>query len=267
MKNVVRKFLTILLIAVFLVSTGIFALRFWDRHNSEEIYSQALELAGIPSEDLLSQPIEIPQATQLLEKAQAEIDPNIQVLRSIRLSSLKNINPDVVGWICIPDTKINYPITQGQDNEYYLSHAWNNKSNFVGAIFLETMNCADFTDFNTILYGHNMKNGSMFAGLHDYKDPAYWAQHPYVYLVTAEGILRYEIFSSYNADVDSKTYGLSFRQDTTREAFIQMALENSDIDTGLEPAITDRILTLSTCTGFGYSQRRVVHAYLPVTPQ
>ena len=133
----------------------------------------------------------------------------------------------------------------------------------MGSVFLESRNRPDFTDWNTIVYAHNMDNGTMFAGLHRYKQQKYWQEHPYVYIVTDAGVLRYEVFSSYNAEVDSKTYGLSFRQRETREEFIAMALEKSQIDTGIVPEVTDQILTLSTCSG-GEETRRVVHARLPM---
>ena len=106
----------------------------------------------------------------------------------------------------------------------------------------------------------------MFSTLHDYVDLSFWEQHPYVYLVTDEGVLRYEIFSSYDAGVNSPAYRLSFHKVQTREDFIQMAVESSDIQTDIVPQATDRILTLSTCTGTGYSSRWIVQARLAMIP-
>ena len=271
MKPDIRKILSAILLLVFLGSTAMFALSFFDKQKGEASYQVAESLASLTTEAPTEVPTEIPTEAPAQSKQPewviapvTDVDPYLQTLSYINLSALRQVNPDVVGWIRIPGMKIHYPITQGEDNSYYLTHTWEGESNYCGAIFLETMNSADFTDFNTIIYGHNMRNGSMFAGLHDYTSLTHWSQNPYVYLVTDEGVLRYEIFSSYNAEVDSKTYGLSFRQTETRENFIQMALEQSEIDTGCVPAITDRILTLSTCTGLGYKERRVVHAYLPM---
>lgn len=269
----IRKLLSFVLLAVFLVSTTMFVLSFFDKQKGETSYQTAESLAGLSVDTPTTAPTEATtEPTAPTEAAIAqwvpapvtEDDPYLHVLQYTNLDALRQVNPQVTGWIRIPGTSIHYPITQTEDNSYYLTHTWEGEPNYCGAIFLETMNSADFSDFNTIIYGHNMRNGSMFAGLHDYTTLSHWAEHPYVYLVTDEGVLRYEIFSSYNAAVDSKTYGLSFRQSQTREEFIAMALENSDIDTGLVPATTDRILTLSTCTGLGYRERRVVHAYLPM---
>ena len=134
----------------------------------------------------------------------------------------------------------------------------------MGSIFLEHTNSPDLTDFNTIVYGHTMRDGSMFADLRVYSLQEYWEAQPYVYIVTDAGVYRYEIFAFLSADVDSLTYGTNPNRADTKEKFLDLSLENSWLDTGIRPAITDRILTLSTCTGFGYSSRFVVQARLPM---
>ena len=278
MKLSIKKLLSAILLLVCIGSAAMYALSAIDKQKSEASYKSAESVASLPMEEA---PTEAP--TEAVAEAQTEPtepaktkwapapvtddDPYLQTLSHINLAALRQVNPDVVGWIRIPGMKIHYPIMRSDDNDYYLNHTWDGQSSFSGSIFLETANSVEFTDFNTIVYGHNMKNGSMFAGLHAYTTLSHWSQNPYVYLVTDAGVLRYEIFASYDADVDSKAYGLSFRKTQTREEFIQLAIENSDIDTGLVPAATDRILTLSTCTGLGYQQRRVVHTYLPMELQ
>ena len=266
----IRKLLSAVLLLVFLGSTTMFVLSFFDKQKGEASYQAAESLANISTEAPTEAPSEETTAPTEAVKLQwkpvpvTDNDPYLHTLSYTNLDALRSVNPQVVGWVSIPGTKIHYPILQGEDNSYYLTHTWEGEANVCGSILLETMNSDRFTDFNTILYGHNMKNGSMFAALHDYTTLSFWSQNPYVYLVTDEGVLRYEIFSSYDAAVDGPTYGLSFHQTKTREEFIQMAVENSDINVGIVPQITDRILTLSTCTGWGYRERRVVHAYLPM---
>lgn len=268
-----RKWLTALLMAVCIFSTFMFLRQQLDNSNGNEAYESALEVATSqttpPAKPVVMQAeaAEIPETTASPEPIWIpapleEEDPYIRKLGDIDLAALQEKNPDVLGWIFLPDSKINYPILQGEDNEYYLKHTWDGVPNSVGSIFMEARNTPDFSDFNTILYGHNMGNGSMFAHLHRYYNHTYWEKHPYVYLLNADGIFRYEIFSSYKAEVDSSTYGLSFHQTETRVNFLEAAIENSDIDTGIEPSVTDRILTLSTCSGSGYDTRRVVHARL-----
>lgn len=86
------------------------------------------------------------------------------------------------GWILIPNTVISYPLLQGEDNQYYLNHTWKKWTSAVGAIFMDSQNNPNLTDFNTIVYGHRMNNGSMFASLKNYKKQSYWQAHPCVYI-------------------------------------------------------------------------------------
>lgn len=277
MNNGTRRFLSVLLALVFLCSTALLIRQNRHKQQAEEAQRKAEALAA---EQALTEPTEPaepavppttetapettapPQQTQWIPAPVEETDPNLETLQAIDLSVFQEENPDVIGWILIPDTVINYPLLQGEDNTYYLKHAWDGSKTIFGSIFLEQNNDPGMTDFNSIIYGHNMQSGSMFAGLHDFSDPAFTQAHPYVYLLTASGVFRYEIFATCEAEVDSSTYGLSFRQEQTKAAFLQAALENSEIDTGIVPALTDRFLTLSTCTGFGYGSRRVVQARL-----
>lgn len=193
-----------------------------------------------------------------------EEDPELEKLASIDLNALREVNPDVIGWIRIPETRIDYPILQGEDNDYYLNHTWQNNRNIAGSIFMEQMCTPDFTDYNTILYGHNMQNGSMFAGILKYQKVNYYKTHPYIYLVTDEGVFRYEVFAAYRAALDSRAYSLSIQEDASKERFLNAALESDETDNPITPPITDRILTLSSCYGGSGTRRFVVHARLPM---
>ena len=288
----VRKILQFVLVAVFLFSTAKVIVQWLSEDEGNDSYAKAEALAQataavteattVPPEPTTA-PTEIPtEATEPPETEATEpptepepvwipapldeTDPEVAKLASIDLNALREVNPDVIGWIRIPNSKINYPLMQGEDNTFYLEHTWEGNKNPYGSIFLESRNSPDMTDFNTIIYGHNMLNGSMFGGLSSFGYQWYFNWNKYVYILTDAGIHRYEIFSSYAADVDSATYGLSFNQLETRENFIAMALEKSQIESDVVPVPTDRIITLSTCTGVGYESRRVVHAYLKMIP-
>ena len=171
-----------------------------------------------------------------------------------------------VGWILIPDTRINYPLLQGSDNDYYLKRTWDQRQNAVGSIFLEHLSSPDLSDFNTIVYGHNMRDGSMFAGLRKYRDQSYYEEHPYVYIRSDQGVYRYEIFASCLAGINSDAYSLGFPGEEARSRFLDNVLADSFLSTGIRPEITDRILTLSTCSGAGYTTRWVVQARLKMVP-
>ena len=258
MNKHIRTMLSFLLAVTFLISTGLLIRQKFYEKQAEATYQSAAQLAVSQQAPTTEQEtISTIEATQPKTEPQVALkttwfpeavtnDDNLSALQQIDLTALREKNPDVVGWILIPDTQINYPLLQTDNNTYYLNHAWDGSKNGLGSIFLENLCAKELTDFNTIIYGHNMRSGAMFAALHDFDNPGFREEHPYVYLVSDSGIFRYEIFSTYDADVESRAYGLSFRQEETRTAFLTDAITNSLIETGITPATTDRILTLST---------------------
>jgi len=277
MKAGIRQIVALFLAAVCLVSAGKVLTQWAAQAEGDSSYENAAVIAQSATAAPTAAPPEtepVPETTQPSTEppepawipAPVEDDANLSTLASIDLKALREVNPDVVGWIYIPNSVVNYPLMQGEDNQFYLAHTWEGNENPYGSIFLEWRNSPDLTDFNTVLYGHNMANGSMFGILSNYAYQWFWEWNRYLYLVTDEGVLRYEIFSSYPADISSDTYRIRFSDAEDREAFIAAALENSQIATGLTPRPTDRILTLSTCTGMGYESRRVVHAYVKMIP-
>ena len=273
MKRSMRLILTLLLAAAFLFSTGQYLLQRQDKVTGNSAYEEALAIAVSRQQDVprtASAPTEAPvpaMQSQWVVAAPEEGDPHIRTLEDMDLAALRQVNPDVLGWILIPDTRISYPLLQGTDNNYYLERTWDRQSNAMGSIFLEYLNQPDLTDYNTIVYGHNMNDGSMFAGIREFRDQEFWKTHPYVYILSDQGVYRYEIFSAYQASVKSSTYGLDFSGDGDRAAFLHNAAANSVIETGIEPELTDRVLTLSTCNGAGYATRWVVHARLKMVLQ
>lgn len=275
MPKKLRNVLTLVLALVFLASTALLLRHLADSASSAGTYEAAQQLAVKPKEE---PPTEAPETLPPAQEetvpeteaprtywvpAPVEDDPNMEELAAINLDALRESNPDVVGWISIPGTIINYPIMQGEDNEFYLRHDWLKKESVLGSIFLESTNTPDLKDFRSIVYGHNMENGSMFRTLQNYEHKNHWNNHPYVYLVTDEGVLRYEVYSSYKAKIDSYTYALDLDESDEKNEFIWITVEETELDTGIVPVETDRILTLSTCVWNG-DYRRVVHARLPM---
>ena len=246
---------------------------FSENAESKKDYDEAMVLAGNRDteepETSTVYETDIPQETepestqsQLPESAPMPDDPNIIQLLELDLTQLREENEDVVGWITIPDTTVSYPLLQWTDNQFYLNHTWKQTKNANGSIFIEYRNSPDFTDFNTIIYGHNMQSGAMFGSLRKYKDETYWQEHPAFYIVCDQGVLRYDIFAVHNAGVDTIIYGLELETERTRTEFIRFATDYSSIDTGITPTIDDKIVTLSTCTGQGYATRWVVQGVL-----
>ena len=170
----------------------------------------------------------------------------------IDVASLKSGNDDVVGWIyveAVPD--INYPIVHGKDNETYLHRTYEKNYNFAGTIFVDYENKGDFNDCNTIVYGHNMKNGSMFAQLKKFtQDEETYKKSKYFWIFTPEKNYRYEIISAYTTGVNSDTYTLFKGPGEEFEKYLEKIKGYSEIRTDAEGMnIKDKIITLSTCTG------------------
>ena len=275
MKPKFRKALAALLAVICALCLGRTALQLVQYRQGDETYAQAEELAGLP--DLSDLPVvdftggsgsvSSSASTDGAGEAPEEVpvwqDPYAQALKDMDFSALRQQNPDVLGWILIPGTRVSYPVVQGTDNSYYLDHTWRGGKNSVGAIFMVCRNSSDLSDFNTIIYGHRMNNRSMFGTLSQYKSRSYWQAHPYVYLTDDSGTHRYEIFAAGEVSVDSDVYRLGLSSDSSRQSFLDSCLALSALNTGVTPHTYDKVLTLSTCTGNGHATRWVVQAVCP----
>ena len=155
---------------------------------------------------------------------------------------------DIVGWIRSDDSIINYAIVQGSDNDHYLTHMIDNTYNSAGAIFMDYTNNPDFSDDNTIIYGHNMKDGSMFAYLLNYKDQAFYDQHPSMYLYTIESVYKIDIFAGIIISGDEDYLSTSFINNEEKNHYISSLKENSTFDSEIAITQSDRLITLSTCS-------------------
>ena len=201
------------------------------------------------------------------ERENAELPEKDPVEVPVDFESLKEYNPDIYAWITIPDTQVDYPVVQRPgDNAYYLTHNTDGEESPEGAIFTEDYNSTDFTDPNTILYGHNMKNGSMFRSLHDYMDRSFFDENREVLIYLPDKILHYEIFAAYL--YDSRHLMLSYDFDDP-DVFTSYLEEirgirdmNSFVDTSVEVTEEDRIITLSTCYKGMDDRRYLVQAVL-----
>ena len=167
----------------------------------------------------------------------------------INWNDLKALSDDAIGWIYIPDMVINYPIVKGEDNDYYLKHMADGTANSSGAIFMEALNSADYSDENTIIYGHNMKNLSMFGSLRKFRDQEFAMEHPVFYIYTEDGIYEYDIFSVRVVEAGGDCYTISFATEEDYADYLNKAVNDSLVDMAVYPTSKDRIVTLSTCTG------------------
>ncbi len=169
-------------------------------------------------------------------------------------------NSDAVGWLRMPGTAINYPVVQGEDNSYYLSHTFLKTDNYMGAVFMDSRIKEGFAAKNPILYGHNMRNGAMFASLCNFREKTYCEAHPSFEVYTKDGKRDYAVFSVYETAPDSAVYQFDFASEEEYGAYLQTALRQSLYDTGVEVSARDSILTLSTCVNDDRDVRFIVQA-------
>ena len=180
--------------------------------------------------------------------------PNAQLKPPIEVDfdKLKSVNEDVVGWIYVDAlSDISYPIVKGKDNQTYLHQTYEKNYNFAGTIFVDYENSGDFSDCNPLVYGHNMKNGSMFGHLKKFReDDKLYKQDKYFWILTPERNYRYEIISAYTTGVNSDTYTLFKGPGEEFEKYLETIKGYSEIQTDdTDLTIKDKIVTLSTCTG------------------
>jgi len=161
----------------------------------------------------------------------------------VDFEALSAINPDVVAWLSIDGTGIDYPIVQGEDDRYYLNHLFTGEKNRAGCLFLDSENAADFSDGNSVVYGHYLKDGTMFSSLLKYKKQDYFDAHPSGWLVTPERTYRVHFFSGFVSNVQGDAWTTA--PDAPWSA--QMA-QNSLFSADVTPHPADQFLTLSTCS-------------------
>jgi len=181
----------------------------------------------------------------------------------IDFAKLKAANKDVIGWLWIYDSTIDFPLLQATNNKKYLSHAYDGSYNRLGSIFMDYRNSSDLTDRNTIIYGHNTRSGAMFGALHKYEDKEYLETHNNFYIFTEDKTYTYEIFSLYITDSHSEAYKLNLKNDKAYSGFLKYISSKSIFDTGVDVNTDDHIVTLSTCTSSGIkTERLVIHGKL-----
>lgn len=208
-----------------------------------------------PSEET---PVTTEEATEASTEEPLEIP--------IDFASLTEKNPDIYAWIQILGTDIDYPIVQHEsDNTYYLYHTIDGEKKTAASIYTENYNSKDFTDANTLIYGHNMKNGTMFRQLHNFKDRKFFEENKEVIIYLPDKILHYQIFAAYTYDDRHILMSFDFEDEDVYRSYLGSIFSrhsmSDNIDDTVEVTTADSIITLSTCTS-NSSQRYLVQAVL-----
>ena len=244
-----KTFADILLTIILLIAIGVFVFAAYNLYHIYKEYKKGtdeynqIEQMAVTNRD----------PDELSEEAGGENQgPSLVAPMEIDFASLKAVNDDVIGWIYVEALDdVSYPIVKGEDNDTYLHMTYEKNYNFAGTIFIDYENSRDFSDCNTLVYGHNMKNGSMFGQLKKFsQDPETYKKSKYFWLFTPDKTYRYEIISAYTTGVNSDTYTLFKGPGQEFEDYLKTIVSRSEIETNAgDLDMMDKIVTLSTCTG------------------
>ncbi len=243
-------FLAIILVFM----SGYKLIEIWlDYKEGDDLYASVEdEFANIITEDVV---IDSGVSDNSDEETTQEVDEVSPI--SVDFEELMRVNPDVVGWIYCENTKISYPILQSDDNDAYLHTMIDGSYNKAGSIFMDYRSSPDFDDLGTIIYGHNMKNDSMFGTLNEYKKQDYFDVHPYMWMLTPEKTYKLVIIAALDTLDDSIAYDIPLNEDELSE-YLKWAVKHSDIETGADISDIERVVTLSTCYSSSYDNTRYI---------
>lgn len=252
-KNLIHKSIMLVLILMVIVSGVGVVNRYLQDKRAEEEYRRLAELARETTEATTEAPTEAltePQETE--PETEAYISP-------IDFEALSGVNPDVIGWIRIPDTNVDYPIVQTDDNDKYLHTSFEGEESIAGTVYLDFESDSDMMGFNNILYGHNMKNGSMFKDIVKYKDQSYFDEHKYFEIYTPERTIRLKAISCYYAKAEPIVRKTRFKTRESYEAFIKEMIKPCAWYEMPEFPI-DSLYTLVTCSYEVNDARTILYA-------
>jgi len=177
--------------------------------------------------------------------------------------ALREENPEIIAWLNIPGTDIDYPVLQGEDNKYYLHHDAQKKTNKNGALFLDYRMHADFSDFSSVIFGHYMSSGMMFQNLVKFKEKDFFDTHNEAVLYTPEQTHSMEIFAVAVVPAESDLYNFAFSSPSEQAAHLQLLKENTKYQREIDLALGDRLVLLSTCSYEFTEARTIVACKLP----
>ena len=244
-----RILILVLACAVFLFSGFQIISYFTENRSGEQLQQELIEQAVV----VATEPVQtahaesVPPTTEFVERPPITVD----------FAVLQAQNPDIVGWIYSEGTVINYPILQGEDNQQYLRRLYDGTKSTLGSIFLDFRNLSDFSDLNSLVYGHNIRSGQMFASLSDYRDQAYYEEHPVIWLLTPDKDYRIDLLAGLVVPSDSEVYEIySYPEELL--AGLEYVCSESTFDPGVvDLEAVERIVTLSTCS-YDYNDARYV---------
>lgn len=232
--------------------------------EGDAVYEEIMEQAVLLEPEV---PGESPEPDGQAEEEELEEEQTLEhvsIVPEIDFGALKEINEDVVGWLYLPDTVINYPVVRGKDNSYYLKHLVDGTYNANGCLFMDCKNERDLSDDNSLIYGHHMDSGKMFASLVKYKNQEFYDEHPLIYFLTEDEVYEIELFAGYTTTADSGAYMISLSTREEKIDWLKEMFHNSDFYADVTVSALDHIVTFSTCAYDFHDARYVVHGKLTV---
>jgi len=244
-KTLILSIILLLIIFIMIFKLGGYAIEMVKNEKYVEDLQESVLIMDKEEEVVLS-----------TEGEESEEQTELKIPESVDFASLYTISDDVVAWIYDPGMTINYVIAQAMDNDYYLYRQLDGKENKNGTIFMDYRNGSDFSDWNTLIHGHNMKIGAMFASLMDYRNPGYYEEHPVMYIYVPGQRYKLELILGYTTTASDPIYQLPDSAEE-RQAILDKAYRLSTFESHIRPAETDHLVTLSTCS-YTYDDARYV---------
>ncbi|MDD4372056.1 MAG: class B sortase [Anaerostipes sp.] len=248
----------VILVLAILIFAGCLGKLGWDKYQDYRLdQEQKATLKAIKSSVFVGE----------TDGEEPQLPKGIKHGSEIDFKKLTNINSDVYAWIYIPGTKVDYPIAQSStDDTHYLKYNYKNEPQFAGCIYTEKRNSKSFTDPNTVIYGHNMRNNSMFGGLDLFKDEAYFNKNRNVYIYTEKKIYTYQIFAAYTTNDSHILKSNDFSKQDVFQTYLTNILRKRSMEANINKKMVvsskDKIITLSTCVGGAPNNRYLVQAVL-----
>lgn len=242
--NFVNRILFLIALAVFLVAAGKLITIGFDYYSADREYRDMQDYI------------------QTAEETEAESAEGSAPRLAVDFAALQEQNEDCIGWIYFENPDISYPVMKGVNNNEYLRTTFFGEARTAGSIFIDADNAADFSDENTFIYGHNMKDGTMFGQLKSYEEEAFYRENPQFMIYTPGGCGYYTIYSCYTANVNDEkdSFAISFSATEEYEEFQKMVKARSLYDTGVEVKPEQKTVTLMTCNKAGEDYRLLIHA-------
>jgi sortase B len=258
-KDSFRKMLLITDLVIILLSSSYFVIKTVEHHSNENLHKKTENLYKESAKEVENEDVDVLNKIYLRNN-------NSTTLRETKVSErflgLLKANEDTVGWIKIDDTKINYPIVKSNSNEFYIDRNFEKKKSSAGSIFMDYRNNELSIDKNIIIYGHHMKDGTMFADLSSYKNKEFFYSNDKISFNTLYEEYECQVFSVYVADDKFNYLITEFESNKEYSNYINTVKSKSKFKKDISVTIEDKILTLSTCSYEFPEARTVVHAKL-----